>query len=73
MQTKLEEIREAMDEHDCTWWIDIRGFLIAPSGGQVARISTHALWLYDKRTKTEWPLSPEQLARLIAAMQKHRA
>ena len=41
--------------------------LISPSGARVAKIRDGMLWLYDKRTRTSWPITVEELARLISS------
>lgn len=47
---------------EAIWTVDERGYLISPSGSQVARLTPSAVFLYDKRTKTDWALTLEQLA-----------
>ena len=44
------------------WTVDRLGYIYAPSGCKMARVdSTGRLWLWDKRTKAELPLTAETL------------
>lgn len=54
------------------WSIDEQGFLIAPSGSSVARLSPHGIHLYDKRTRSDWRLSVEQLRMLLEKIQEEK-
>jgi len=39
------------------WTVDARGYLLTPSGARAARIDNGCIMLFDKRTRTEVPLT----------------
>lgn len=41
------------------WIVDEAGYLVSPSGTRVAKITSSAIWLYDKRIKTDLPFTLE--------------
>ena len=52
------------------WSVDNQGYIYAPSGCKLARVDADGrLWLWDKRSKAELPLTAETL---WALTQTHR-